>query len=107
VSSLLPLRKRKNYVDTPYSMIIRSLLLDTVLWGGRAGHCKKGLREADGADDTYTASIAESRPLVQKLTALPELLQKQQEQKTNKKSWYLVGKTIITCHYTQEDHNQI
>jgi hypothetical protein len=68
---------------------------------------KKGLQEADGADDTYTASIVESRPLVQKLTALPELLQKQQEQKTNKKSWYLVGKTIITCHYTQEDHNQI
>jgi hypothetical protein len=64
-------------------------------------------QEADGADDTYTASIVESRPLVQKLTALPELLQKQQEQKTNKKSWYLVGKIIITYHYTQEDHNQI
>jgi hypothetical protein len=55
---------------------------------GEAGEGgKKGLQEADDADDTYTASIVGSRPLVQKLTALPELLQKQQEQKTNKKSW--------------------
>ncbi len=46
---------------------------------------KKGLQEADVADDTYTASIIENRPLVQKLIAYPELLQKQQEQKTNKK----------------------
>ncbi len=53
---------------------------------GEAGEGgKKGLQEADVVDDTYTASIVESRPLVQKLTALPELLQKQQEQKTNKK----------------------
>ncbi len=46
---------------------------------------KKGLQEADIAADTYTTSIVESRPLVQKLTALHELLQKQEEEKTNKK----------------------
>ncbi len=106
MSSLLPLRKIKLCGHTLFNdHQIPTTRYSTM---GRLGRGeKKGLQEADGADDTYTASIVESRPLVQKLTALPELLQKQQEQKTNKKSWWLVGKTIITCHYTQEDHNQI
>jgi hypothetical protein len=39
------------------------------------------LLEADGADDTYTPSVVEHKPLVQKLAALPELLQNQQNTK--------------------------
>jgi hypothetical protein len=38
---------------------------------------KNNLLKADGVDDTYTASVGESKHLVHKLAALAELLQYQ------------------------------